>query len=719
MQITDLWIRNFKSIENMHISQVENALILVGKNNTGKTAVLDAIRTVGGVYQIEEDDFHEDYANIQIGITLSIEEEDLRRFQRNGMVSSYRRFGPWYKTFCSRIPSFVPEWKAELSDQSDIKADAAKTLLKQSGTKVTTERRVSGQSDRKITADRRISDQSGTKVTAKGEVSDQSSEQSIRREPASDGGQREIPVQEAMQQAIKSGEKLGGILTFTFIANRNGKIRYADGVQKDNTYIPEIFPPIYYVDSQRNILQLQEDLLLLQEDGLLKRMRSGGCIFNQAKLCDHCFSCIGLINQKKPEELDAFEAAKLLDYKLYQLNLDDFSTRVNENFRKNGGQDRIIYSMNRDIERMLSVTAEIEIEGVNTRRSIERLGKGMRSVYMLSLLETYGSEDVQNPGIILVEEPELFLHPKLQKTSGDILYRLARKNQVIFSTHSANLLPNFNSRQIRQIILDETGSSNVREHTDISVILDDLGYSAGDLMNVDFVFIVEGRQDKSRLPLLLRKYYSEVYDENGGLKRVAIITTNSCTNIRTYANLKYMNQIYLKDNFLMIRDGDGKNRKELKRQLCRYYEEQDRRDVDHLPRVTEKNVLILKYYSFENYFFNPEIMAQLKIIKRPEDFYRIFLNKWKEYLYKLSSGQKLRKVIGKDFETVEDVKNHMEEIRIHLRGHNLYDIFYGRFRKREEELLQQYIDLAPREDFKDILEAIDGFLFFEGRKIKE
>lgn len=100
-----------------------------------------------------------------------------------------------------------------------------------------------------------------------------------------------------------------------------------------------------------------------------------------------------------------------------------------------------------------------------------------------------------------------------------------------------------------------------------------------------------------------------MYDEDGNLSRVAIITTNSCTNIKTYANLKYMNQVYIRDQFLMIRDGDGKNPKELRKQLCRYYEEQDLRDVDHLPRVTEKNVLILKYYSFENYFLNPAIMA--------------------------------------------------------------------------------------------------------------
>ena len=47
MQITDLWIRNFKSIRDMHIENIENALILVGKNDTGKTAVLDAVRGRG------------------------------------------------------------------------------------------------------------------------------------------------------------------------------------------------------------------------------------------------------------------------------------------------------------------------------------------------------------------------------------------------------------------------------------------------------------------------------------------------------------------------------------------------------------------------------------------------------------------------------------------------------------------------------------------------
>ena len=72
---------------------------------------------------------------------------------------------------------------------------------------------------------------------------------------------------------------------------------------------------------------------------------------------------------------------------------------------------------------------------------------------------------------------------------------------------------------------------------------------------------------------------------------------------------------------------------------------------------------------------------------------------------------------AKSTETMKtDIREHMEEIRICLRGHNLYDIFYGRFRKNETEILKSYIEEAPRDTFKDILDAIDRFVYFENRK---
>lgn len=618
MKISSLHIRNFKAIRDVVINDVENALILVGQNNTGKTTILDAVRAAVGAYRIHPQDFSADYANIEILISLEFSDSDLAQMHQNGAVSQYKRRDAWLEDFSRKLPSFS-----------------------------------------------------------------------------------------------------GHTLSYAMTANKEGRVRYSDGVSKNNVFLAEVFPRIYYIDAERDLKQLEQDFLILQEDEMLKRMRADTCMFNQARHCSHCFSCIGLINQKQPEELNVAETAKLLDYKLYQHSLDTFARKVNVNFRKNGGSDEILYTMNRDVEQMLKVTTEMRNPIQNLTRPVSRMGKGMRSIYMLSLLEAYVQDEQRVPSIIMIEDPEIFLHPKLQKTSGDLLYRLSKKNQVIFSTHSPNLLANFNSRQIRQVVLDSQGCPTVREKTDISAILDDLGYTANDLMNVNFVFIVEGRQDKSRLPLLIKKYYSETYDDEGKLSRIAIITTNSCTNIKTYANLKYINQVYLKDHFLMIRDGDGKDADELGRQLCRYYEERNLEDIDTLPKVRRENVLILKYYSFENYFLNPEIMVKLGIVTSEEQFYEILFAKWREYLYRISSGKHLRSVIGRDFLDADDMRAHMEEIRIYLRGHNLYDIFYGRYRDQERELLERYIELAPREDFADILDAIERFVYFESRRRKK
>ena len=77
MKIIKLSIKNFKSIQEISPENLENALILVGKNSTGKTAVLDAIRAVGGDYRIEPEDFREGHPPVSIRMDLEITREDL------------------------------------------------------------------------------------------------------------------------------------------------------------------------------------------------------------------------------------------------------------------------------------------------------------------------------------------------------------------------------------------------------------------------------------------------------------------------------------------------------------------------------------------------------------------------------------------------------------------------------------------------------------------
>ena len=82
----------------------------------------------------------------------------------------------------------------------------------------------------------------------------------------------------------------------------------------------------------------------------------------------------------------------------------------------------------------------------------------------------------------MMEEPEIYLHPQLQKAAGEVLYKLSKKNQVIFSTHSPNMLFNFSTRQIKQVILDRDYYTVVREGEEIDPSLPlPVQYSLSDL----------------------------------------------------------------------------------------------------------------------------------------------------------------------------------------------------------------------------------------------
>ncbi len=618
MRFTYLKIENYKSIEMMEINDVESAMILVGRNSTGKSSIIDAILLATGNSGIMKHEFLDENKSIDISLKFEVSEDDLNSFYERGIISKTREYDKWFQEFCDAIPSYHD-----------------------------------------------------------------------------------------------------GEIFYTAHINPELKIRYRDGYQKDNNNLKKIFPKVYHIDQSRNLDLLINDVFTMYDKDSFLLLKENNCIFDKTKKCNLCFNCIGVIEKKEASELTLFETARLMQYKIFNTNLSGFADKVNANLHKNGNPNQDVrYIINLDTDNLINIHTEMR----NTYRNasfgpIDIMSAGTKSIYALSMLQAYTDEEDVLPCVILMEDPEIYLHPQLQKSASEILYKLSKKNQVIFSTQSPNLIFNFSSKQIKEVVLDERNCTTAREVTDIDSILDDLGYSANDLMNVSFVFIVEGKQDFNRLPLLLEKYYSEIYDESGMLKRISIIPVNSCTNIKTYANLKYINKLYLKDQFLMIRDSDGKNPNYLTKQLCSYYKQRAKQDEGNLPRVEPKNVLILKYYSFENYFLDPKVMVKIGVINREEDFYVKIFHKYKDYMYKLTSFRRLVKSKGLVIRSPKDIENNIEDIKIYVRGHNLYDIFYNKYRgEKEKEILKEYIDAAPRDTFRDILDAIDSFVYFENRK---
>ena len=136
MKITNLDIHNFKSIHHMHLQDIENALILVGQNNTGKTTVLDAIRAVGGDYEISPEDLSGmKYLKIQWDkgycFTYSYEDyyeyEDKGRYERTlktiTVKGNREDFSPTdvqYFTGLTRLELYTGAWENYILPEENV-----------------------------------------------------------------------------------------------------------------------------------------------------------------------------------------------------------------------------------------------------------------------------------------------------------------------------------------------------------------------------------------------------------------------------------------------------------------------------------------------------------------------------------------------------------------------------------------------------------------------
>jgi predicted ATPase len=259
-----------------------------------------------------------------------------------------------------------------------------------------------------------------------------------------------------------------GVLKFECKINRYGVVKYDDGFKRNNAYIKEVFPKIYHIDHHRNFESITNDILALYDSQALTDLRENVCMFDKARKCHKCFNCIGLINKKEPKELTTFEAARLLEYKLINVNLKEFQGRVNKYFAINGSRSQeILFDMKFNVEGIFSIAADVYDKDRRTMGSVHDLSEGIKSIFVMSLLEAYIEEDGTVPSIIMIEDPEIFLHPQLQKSISETLFRLSKKNQVVFTTHSPNLITNFSSKQIKQVVLDDDFNTTINENDQI------------------------------------------------------------------------------------------------------------------------------------------------------------------------------------------------------------------------------------------------------------
>ena len=71
--------------------------------------------------------------------------------------------------------------------------------------------------------------------------------------------------------------------------------------------------------------------------------------------------------------------------------------------------------------------------------SATELGEGIQNALVLAILQAFEARRKQG-AILLIEEPEMFLHPQMQRSLYKTLREIGKTNQVIYTTHSPHFV---------------------------------------------------------------------------------------------------------------------------------------------------------------------------------------------------------------------------------------------------------------------------------------
>lgn len=82
---------------------------------------------------------------------------------------------------------------------------------------------------------------------------------------------------------------------------------------------------------------------------------------------------------------------------------------------------------------------DIRIREGDLTVSATELGEGIQNALVIAILRTF-EERRKKGAILLIDEPEMFLHPQMQRSLYKTLRRIAETNQIIYSTHSPHFV---------------------------------------------------------------------------------------------------------------------------------------------------------------------------------------------------------------------------------------------------------------------------------------
>lgn len=258
-----------------------------------------------------------------------------------------------------------------------------------------------------------------------------------------------------------------------------------------------------------------------------------------------------LVDRDDPNNKDAWEAVR---------NLEDSLSRGLTSITPNGSQVRLVPY------RPMTTVNDIFLKGsVRINDGVEldftHHGLGLQRSFVVSLLSTW-CEKIANDSefdyVFAIEEPEIYLHPHATRVLLNELEKIARLDQVLFTTHSSEFINRVPLEHIFimrrcthgslvQSYIQQPNLSGV-DKADLVKVQRYLREDRSDMLFARAVLLVEGQAEFFAMPMFARTRGFDI-DQNG----VSIVHVNGIDNVKIYHRIL---QAFNIPHVTMI-DGDG------------------------------------------------------------------------------------------------------------------------------------------------------------------
>ncbi|AOW99009.1 hypothetical protein BJP34_05720 [Moorena producens PAL-8-15-08-1] len=279
------------------------------------------------------------------------------------------------------------------------------------------------------------------------------------------------------------------------------------------------------------------------------------------------------------------EAAKLLDLKVTRGGPEKLraiqntvSALLGVDIDAFAAKDSPMYSIREEPE------AELDVD----KFLVEVNGSGIREALRLIL-----DYELNHPNILLVEEPEIHLHPALETSIMRYLKTIGKDCQIFITTHSTNFL---DTAEMNNVYLASRHTStnikliNVEEEEES--ILRELGIRLSSIFMFDRLVFVEGPTDEDVI-----REWALICNINLAQASVGFVSMGGARNLAHFATEATI-------NFLT------------KRRISIFFViDRDERDVSEIDRLTDRigdnaKLIVLKKRELENYLLCPRAISK-------------------------------------------------------------------------------------------------------------